>query len=184
VLLTLDLVGLREELFEERPGELLAFDYVLQARTDGHEKSSFPASLGPDLKEPGARSPLGGLYLRQVNKRPGHVVVTTEVAMCSFCGRPRTLRNEQHQLGSLVRTIVTCETCHRTLSSTMSVASPETAEMDTAEVGATSNKAAGVESTSGIAKPSVAAKPRTTTAKPKTATAKAKAPAKTTRRTK
>jgi hypothetical protein len=60
-----------------------------------------------------------------MNKRPGHVVVTTEVAMCSFCGRPRTLRIEQHQLGALVRTIVTCETCHRTLSSSIAVASIE-----------------------------------------------------------
>jgi hypothetical protein len=49
-------------------------------------------------------------------------VVTTEVAFCNFCGRPRNLRNEQHQLGALVRTIVTCETCHRTLSSTIGVA--------------------------------------------------------------
>ena len=63
--------------------------------------------------------------LERMNKRPGHVVVTTEVAFCSFCGRPRTLRNEQHQLGALVRTIVTCETCHRTLSSSVSVASAE-----------------------------------------------------------
>src|ERR1700694_2339356 len=62
-----------------------------------------------------------------MNKRQGHVVVTTEVAMCSFCGRPRTLRSEHHQLGTLVRTIVTCETCHRTLSSAMSVASIEPA---------------------------------------------------------
>src|ERR1700693_3374381 len=62
-----------------------------------------------------------------MNKRPGHVVVTTEGAMCSFCGRPRTLRSEQHQLGALVRTIVTCETCHRTLSSSISVESIETA---------------------------------------------------------
>jgi hypothetical protein len=60
--------------------------------------------------------------LERMNKRPGNVVVTTEVAMCSFCGRPRTLRNEQHQLGALVRTIVTCETCHRTLSSSIAVA--------------------------------------------------------------
>ena len=45
--------------------------------------------------------------------------------MCSFCGRPRTLRHEEHVLGALVRTIVTCETCHRTLSSTMGVAQPE-----------------------------------------------------------
>src|ERR1700730_17979135 len=66
-----------------------------------------------------------------MNKRPGHVVVTTEVAMCSFCGRPRTLRNEQHQLGALVRTIVTCETCHRTLSSSIAVASAEPAEPET-----------------------------------------------------
>lgn len=49
-------------------------------------------------------------------------MVTTEVAVCSFCGRPRTLRHEEHQLGTLVRTIVTCETCHRTLSSTIGVA--------------------------------------------------------------
>jgi len=66
-----------------------------------------------------------------MNKRPGHVVVTTEVAFCSFCGRPRTLRNEQHQLGALVRTIVTCETCHRTLSSSVSVASAEAAVEET-----------------------------------------------------
>jgi hypothetical protein len=57
-----------------------------------------------------------------MNKRPGHVVVTTEVAVCSFCGRPRTLRREEHQLGTLVRTIITCESCHRTLSSTIGVA--------------------------------------------------------------
>jgi hypothetical protein len=61
-------------------------------------------------------------------RRPGHVVVTTEVAVCSFCGRPRTLRREAHQLGGLVRTVVTCETCHRTLSSTIAAgtAEPET----------------------------------------------------------
>jgi hypothetical protein len=57
-----------------------------------------------------------------MNKRPGHVEVTTEVAFCTFCGRPRTLRREAHQLGTLVRTIVSCETCHRTLSSTIGVA--------------------------------------------------------------
>jgi hypothetical protein len=57
-----------------------------------------------------------------MNKRPGHVKVTTEVAYCSVCGRSRTLRREEHQLGTFVRTVVTCETCHRTLSSTMGVA--------------------------------------------------------------
>jgi hypothetical protein len=60
-----------------------------------------------------------------MNKRPGHVNVTTEVAYCTFCGRPRTLRREEHQLGTLVRTIVTCETCHRTLSSSIGVAPSE-----------------------------------------------------------
>jgi len=62
-----------------------------------------------------------------MNKRPGHVEVTTEVGFCSFCGRPRTLRREAHQLGTLVRTLVTCETCHRTLSSTIGIATAETA---------------------------------------------------------
>ena len=62
--------------------------------------------------------------------------------MCSFCGRPRTLRNEQHQLGSLVRTIVTCETCHRTLSSTMSVASAEPADVVAEELDAAPGKVA------------------------------------------
>lgn len=63
-----------------------------------------------------------------MNKRPGTVIVTTEVGYCSFCGRPRNLRREDHQLGTLVRSIVTCETCHRTLSSTVGVASAEPAE--------------------------------------------------------
>ena len=66
-------------------------------------------------------------------KRPGHVVVTTEVAVCTFCGRPRTLRREAHQLGALVRTIVTCETCHRTLSSTIAVGTTEPAVEPVAE---------------------------------------------------
>jgi hypothetical protein len=60
-----------------------------------------------------------------MNRRPGHVKVTTETGFCGFCGRPRNLRREEHQLGTLVRTIVTCETCHRTLSSEIGVAQPE-----------------------------------------------------------
>ena len=99
-----------------------------------------------------------------MNKRPGHVVVTTEVAVCTFCGRPRTLRKEEHQLGALVRTIVTCETCHRTLSSSISVA-------DAAAPAETEPAAApvAVEARAPAAKPTAAA-----TAKP-AATAKAKA---------
>ena len=69
---------------------------------------------------------LAKVYLSQVmNKRPGHVKVTTEAGYCNFCGRPRNLRSEEHQLGNFVRTVVTCETCHRTLSSTMGVASTD-----------------------------------------------------------
>jgi len=95
-----------------------------------------------------------------MNKRPGHVVVTTEVAMCSFCGRPRTLRNEQHQLGALVRTIVTCETCHRTLSSSIAVAAAERVEPESiaVEPQATPETAA---STQPVAKPSTQRKPTT-----------------------
>jgi hypothetical protein len=50
--------------------------------------------------------------------------------MCSFCGRPRTLRREEHVLGALVRTIVTCESCHRTLSSSVGVAATEPAAVE------------------------------------------------------
>ena len=68
-----------------------------------------------------------------MNKRPGHVNVTVETGYCNFCGRTRNLRREEHQLGTLVRTIITCESCHRTLSSSVGVAStePEVAETPT-----------------------------------------------------
>jgi hypothetical protein len=87
--------------------------------------------------------------------------------MCSFCGRPRNLRREEHQLGTLVRTIVTCETCHRTLSSTMGVASTETP--------AAAEATARVETpASSAAKPTPAPK-RTVATKAKPAAAKPKA---------
>ena len=60
-----------------------------------------------------------------MNRRPGHVDVTTEVGFCNFCNRTRNLRREAHHLGALVRMIVSCETCHRTLSSSVGVASTE-----------------------------------------------------------
>jgi hypothetical protein len=87
-----------------------------------------------------------------MNKRPGHVVVTTEVGFCSFCGRPRNLRNEAHQLGTLVRTIVTCETCHRTLSSTIGVAAAQ--------------PEAEAEAVPAVAEPETAAEPEPAPAKP------------------
>jgi len=105
-----------------------------------------------------------------MNKRPGHVVVTTEVGFCSFCGRPRTLRKEAHQLGTLVRTLVTCETCHRTLSSTIGIATAETAE--TAESAKTAESAE-PEPVAAEADPAPSPKPAT---KRKPAVAKATQP--------
>jgi hypothetical protein len=109
-----------------------------------------------------------------MNKRPGQVKVTTEVAFCSFCSRPRTLRREERQLGTLVRTIVTCETCHRTLSSTIGVAGAEPAGAEAAEV-----KPPAAE-TPDPAKPGAQAKepaPAKRAPSAKAAAAKAKAPA-------
>ena len=65
-----------------------------------------------------------------MNKRPGQVDVITEVGYCPSCGRTRNLRREEHHLGALVRAIVTCETCHRTLSSSIGVASGEPAQAE------------------------------------------------------
>jgi hypothetical protein len=60
-----------------------------------------------------------------MNRRPGQIDVVTEVGYCPSCGRTRNLRREEHHLGQLVRTVVTCETCHRTLSSSIGAASTE-----------------------------------------------------------
>jgi len=60
--LALDVIGSIQELFEERPRELLALDHVLKATSDRHEKSSFPTSLGSDLKEPRRVAPFGEVY--------------------------------------------------------------------------------------------------------------------------
>jgi cell division septation protein DedD len=56
-----------------------------------------------------------------------NVTVSTEVAYCPFCRRSRTLRREERHLGGLVRTMISCETCHQTLSTTMDPA-PQAAE--------------------------------------------------------
>jgi hypothetical protein len=62
-----------------------------------------------------------------------NVTVTTEVGYCPFCRRSRTLRREVRHLGALVRTNIDCETCHRTLSSTMSPQEAEPVAAETAE---------------------------------------------------
>ena len=108
-------------------------------------------------------------------------MVTTEVAVCSFCGRPRTLRHEEHQLGALVRTIVTCETCHRTLSSSIAVANLEPAapELTAVEPLAQPNSpAAPAEAHPANAAPKPAAKPKT--AAPKATPSKSRTNKKTT----
>jgi hypothetical protein len=112
-----------------------------------------------------------------MNKRPGHVVVTTEVAVCTFCGRPRTLRKEEHQLGALVRTIVTCETCHRTLSSSIGVAAAEAADAAAAVAEPAAESSTPLEAKAAPAKPD--ARPKAKTAnRPKAASPKPKAPTK------
>ena len=63
---------------------------------------------------------------------PGvNVTVTTEVGYCPFCQRTRNLRREERHLGGLVRMIVTCESCNRTLSNTMGVPAVKPVEEET-----------------------------------------------------
>ena len=104
-----------------------------------------------------------------MNRRPGHVKVTTETGFCGFCGRPRNLRREEHQLGTLVRTIVTCETCHRTLSSEIGVAQPEPVAAP-APVPETVEKVEKVEKVEAPLKAKTPATPKRATAKRATTT--------------
>src|SRR6267143_5221336 len=104
-----------------------------------------------------------------MNKRPGQVRVTIETGYCSFCGRPRNLRREEHQLGTLVRSIVTCETCHRTLSSSVGVAS---AEPVAAEAPVALQEAVEPVETAAPVLAKAPARPKPAPAKPKPAPAK------------
>jgi hypothetical protein len=116
-----------------------------------------------------------------MNKRPGHVTVTIEQGYCSFCDRTRNLRREEHLLGTLVRTVVTCETCHRKLASSIGVAPTEQAPAEApqgVQVEPAAEPASAVQAPSAIeakapaksaARAKTASKPKTT-AKPKTAT--------------
>jgi hypothetical protein len=61
-----------------------------------------------------------------MSKRTARANARIESGFCSFCNRTRNLRHEEKRLGTLVRTVVTCETCRRTISSTMGLA-PEPA---------------------------------------------------------
>lgn len=69
-----------------------------------------------------------------MTKRTARAAARIESGFCSFCNRTRNLRHEEKRLGALVRTVVTCETCRRTISSTMGLASePAVAEPVVAE---------------------------------------------------
>ena len=116
--------------------------------------------------------------VRPMNKRPGEVRVTTEVAYCNFCGRPRTLRREERQLGALVRTVITCETCHRTLSSTVGVASAEPPQAATVAAEAESPAAPAAAPEAKAAKPSATKPAPKAKVKPKVEPAKKKVPPK------
>ena len=69
-----------------------------------------------------------------VMPKPGNVSVTTEVGYCPFCGRTRNLRREERRLGGLVRATLECESCHRTLSSTMGPVAEPPAEQAAPQV--------------------------------------------------
>jgi hypothetical protein len=139
-------------------------------------------------------------YLNDVNKRPGQIKVTVETGYCSFCDRTRNLRREERHLGALVRTVVSCESCHRLLSSTIGVADakPTATEMPAQETaqdtapdstieteGKAKPKAAAAKPMAAAAKPmAAAAKPSAAAAKPRVAAAKSTTPAKRNRPTK
>jgi len=95
-----------------------------------------PGISVPDLKGcRGAGAPLAKVYqlpLIEMKSPAANVTVTTEVGFCPFCGRTRNLRREERHLGGLVRTNIDCESCHRTLSSTMAPAAPAVPEVPAA----------------------------------------------------
>jgi hypothetical protein len=109
--------------------------------------------------------------VRPVNKRPGQIKVTVESGFCSFCDRTRNLRREERQLGALVRTVTSCESCHRVLSSTIGVAEPDAATEITAAPAASKPEAEPVTAPTkrdAAPKPKAAVKPKAP-AKPKAA---------------
>jgi len=112
-----------------------------------------------------------------VNKRPGQITVIVESGFCSFCDRTRNLRREERQLGALVRTVTSCESCHRVLSSTIGVAEPDAAVTEAATPAASPKRATAPRATG------TAVKPKAATDKPKAAS-KPKAAPKRSRRSK
>ena len=96
-----------------------------------------------------------------------NVTVVTEVGYCPFCQRTRNLRREERHLGQLVRTTIDCESCHRTLSSTIgpprAEPEPEPEPVKAAEPKAAAAKPAAKKATT--ARKPAARKPAAPTAK-------------------
>jgi hypothetical protein len=109
-----------------------------------------------------------------MNRRPAQIKVTIETGYCSFCDRTRNLRREERHLGALVRTIVACESCHRTLSSTMGVAVPEAPAGE--EAVATEVAVEAVASPEPEPKPEPKPAKRAAATRPKSAASKPRAP--------
>jgi uncharacterized membrane protein len=109
-----------------------------------------------------------------MNRKPGQIKVTIETGYCSFCDRTRNLRREERHLGALVRTIVACESCHRTLSSTMGVAEAEAPAAEEAAVVEVAVEAAASPEPEPTPKPVK----RSTATRAKSAVPKTKAPPK------
>jgi hypothetical protein len=100
-----------------------------------------------------------------MNRRPGQIKVTIETGYCTFCGRTRNLRREERQLGALVRTIVACESCHRTLFSTMDVAVLEAPAAEEAAASEVAPETAASPEPEPIPKPKTAKRTATTRAR-------------------
>ncbi|HEY1419395.1 MAG TPA: hypothetical protein VGG90_01650 [Candidatus Dormibacteraeota bacterium] len=110
-----------------------------------------------------------------MNRKPGQVTVVTEVGYCPFCTRPRNLRREERQLGTLTRVTLSCETCHRTLESSIGVASTEAPESESVE--APPEKPKTVKAAKKAASPTAAAGPKAKAAvKPKSASTAKRSP--------
>jgi hypothetical protein len=92
------------------------------------------------------------------------ITTITEVGYCPFCRRTRNLRREERQLGALVRTTIDCESCHRTLSSTIGPPAAKPEPEPEPEPEPVPEPAPAAEPTKPAAKK--AARPRATASKP------------------
>jgi cell division septation protein DedD len=130
-----------------------------------------PGISVPDLKAGRRRQKAYQLTCNPMPNPSANVTTTTEVGYCPFCQRTRNLRRDEHKMGGLVRTTIDCESCHRTLSSTIGppqakpepepvkAAEPEPeAEAKPARKAAAAKKPAAVKKAAASSKPAAAKK--------------------------